>query len=578
MSNMEASIKTYNKMTVSLNKVNTTLMMTSVASEYAESAYKRIADACSQLNNKIKEVIYNTYRAHKANSHLVNIFDSVKNKIEEISGNTNKACNSYKNLSDTFDNLNSKVEEYKEKTSDLNEKVSITQDVEECEGESQSESEPEEIVLSEKILGIGSKIAGGFKTAFDMAAKGFGMFKNALNTIAPERMEKLSGMWNDAFSNMMSNVAAKLGPAFDKLEELMVSPAFQTLMGNIETAISCLVPVFAYIMGFAEPLLNIINQIFSFIIENSGTLVAVLLGIASAFGLITLATIIYNGVLQIQAAIANIAKIANGQLNMVISANPVMWIVKAIIVLIMILITLIATVEPVREAFAKLAVGFIGFIENGINLFLEALAGLAEGILNFAGGAINTFLDIFVNPFIDGINMIIGACNKVFGTDFKQLDHMSVDFSEKAESVSEAILSKKVDASGLKEAVGEGINNFDASKITDMLNPPVTDSFESGAELAGEKLGENPYPTPPMAAGGGGPQASNDMPMEEQDMQLLREVAERESLNSYTTMTPSVKIDVGNIHENADAEKIIQEIVERIIQEMEATAKGVVAV
>ncbi len=419
--------------------------------------------------------------------------------------------------------------------------------------------------------GIGSMIAGGLSSGFNMAVKGVGIIKNALNKIAPDRMAKLSDMWNDAFGSMAASLSVKLAPAFDKLEQFMVSPAFQTFMSNVEAAISCLIPVFTYIVGLAEPLLDKVNGIFSFLIDNSGTVAAVIMAIAGAIALLSLGMAIYSGVLKIQGTIATIAAGENAKLNAIMAMNPAVFIVGAVIALILILLTLIATVRPVREAFAKLAESFISFAENGINSFLEALAGLAEGILRFAGGAINTFLNIFVNPFIDAINKITGASNKIFGTDFKQLKHLSVDFSSKAESISESILSQRVNFSDAKKAVGESIRNFDANKIKSR----ITSAFELGSEKAGANLNQqNPYVQPPAATTG--PQTSNDVTMEDQDMQMLREVAERETINSYTTMTPSVKIDVGSINENADAEKIIQEIVDRIILEMEASAKGVV--
>lgn len=415
------------------------------------------------------------------------------------------------------------------------------------------------------------KMAAGLSVGFNIVSKGIGTVKDVLNQLAPDRMAKLSGMWNNTFSAMMANVAVKLNPTFDKLEQFMLSPAFRTFMNNIETALTCLITAFEYILGLAEPLTENINQAFSFILENSGTITAMLMAIATAIAILTLGMILYSAITKIQGTVASIAAGENAKLNAIMAMNPAIFIVGAIIALILILLTLIATVKPVREAFARLAESFISFAENGINRFLEALAGLAEGILNFAGGAINAFLNMFVNPFIDGINKIIHASNKIFGTDFKQLEHFSVDFSSKAESISESILSKRVNFSDAKKAVGEGIRNFDANKI----KSKITGAFELGSEKAGVNLNKQSHYVQPSTATTG-LQTSDHVSMQDQDMQMLREVAERESINSYTTMTPSVKIDVGSINENADAEKIIQEIVNRIIQEMEASAKGVV--
>lgn len=506
-----------------------------------------------KMNSSMQQWISNSTKASK----VTNTMSNVANKIK---GSLSNAKNGFLMLGKSIKNI--KIPKIKMPVPS----ASIT-----SMSASDNSKKPKKIKIGEKLSGIGGKIASGFQSGFSMAAKGVGIVTNALQKIAPERMAKLSGMWNNAFGGMAASLATKLAPAFDKLEQFMMSAAFQTFMSNLEGAISCLIPVFTYIVGLAEPLFDIINQAFSFIIDNSGTIITVLLAIAGAIALITLFMTIYNGVLTLQGIISSIVAGEVAILNAVMAMNPVIFIVSAIIVLIMILIALIATVKPVREAFAKLAETYLYLVEFGINCFIKALAGLAKGIVLFAQMGINAFLNTFVNPFIDAINQILDAIEFVTGKNFDRLQNVSVDFSENAEMISENILSKQVDLSEARKAVGDGIRNFDANKIT----KSIKGAFGKGAEGL-ENLGNKNAPTPPPMSNG--PQTNNDVNMQDQDMQLLREVAERESINSYTTMTPSVKIDVGNINENADSEKIIREIVEKIILEIEASAKGVVTV
>lgn len=160
------------------------------------------------------------------------------------------------------------------------------------------------------------------------------------------------------------------------------------------------------------------------------------------------------------------------------NANPTMFIIKAIILLIMAFITLIATMEPVRTAIADLTRKFFDFIEWGINGLIEGLASAAEGIIRFAGDGINTFLNIFVNPFVDGINLIIDGLNLV-GANINKLDHFSVDFSGAAEATGEFIRKGKVDLSGAKEAVAGAIENFSAEELMAKLG---ISSLEAGVD------------------------------------------------------------------------------------------------
>lgn len=403
----------------------------------------------------------------------------------------------------------------------------------------------------------------------DGITKGLGAVKKALTFIAPDRMKKISEAWNHAFRSMAANLAPKLKPAFDRLDELFKSEAFQLFMKNIEIGVSALIPVFTGLVSLAEPLLDVINAIFSFITSNSGAILGILVGIAAAFTLITTATTIYNGILVLQTLYTKMAAIAQKGLNTVITGNPIMFIVKAVIIFITALITLIATVEPVREAFARFAEGLIAFAENGVNHFFEAIAGLARGLVQFSNSAINGFLDTFVNPFIDGINLIAKAINHVFNKEIKPLDHMQVDFSNKAQSISESILSHKIDLSDAQNTVGNGIRNS-----ADHLSSLGLDALTSHAESM-ERQNPEGIKVKEVGMVHTLNRINEDVNVAEDDIELLRDVAEREMLQNFVSLTPSVKVDIGNINENADTDRLMGKVTDELLKEIKSSALGV---
>jgi hypothetical protein len=363
--------------------------------------------------------------------------------------------------------------------------------------------------------------------------------------------------WNDTWVQMGNKIADSLQPILLKVLALLNSKEFSIMLDLVIKIIEKIVAGICRLLDYLTPLMNIINEILGVVLENSHIVLAVLAAVAIAIGVITAATSIYNAILNIRIIKEKIMKAIQ-------EANPTMIVIKAIIILITALITLIATMEPVRKAVANLTRGFFDFVEGGINSFIDGLASAIEGIITFSGKGINTFLNIFVNPFIDGINLIISGLN-LLGANINNIDHLKVNFDGVAKNTGDFIRKGKVDLSGVRESVAGTIENFSAESLKKKIGLDKLQSDQSKVVGKGKDV--------PVAVN----KINDNVNIANEDVKLMRDVAEREMIQNFVTLTPTVSMDNMTVNENADADKLLGKITEALITEVSNSAQGVYA-
>lgn len=379
-------------------------------------------------------------------------------------------------------------------------------------------------------------------------------------------VNKIKEKWNNTWVDMGGRIATAIQPVLEKVLGFFDSKEFVAMLDLIMVIIEKIIGGVMMLLDYVKPLMDMINSMLSVVIENSHIVLAVLGAVALAIGAITLATTIHNAVMEIRIIKERILKAIQ-------EANPTMIVIKAIIILITILITLIATMEPVRTAVANLTRGFFDFVEWGINGLIEGLASAAEGIIRFAGDGINTFLNIFVNPFIDGINLIISGLN-MLGANIGKIDHLKVDFSGAAEATGKFIRKGKVDLSGAKEAVAGAIENFSADALKEKLGIAQLESKVEGTEQLqskGNGTGKS------KDVGVQVNKINDDVDIADEDVKLMRDVAEREMIQNFVTLTPTVSMGDMTVNENADADRLLGKITEALVTEVTNSAQGVYA-
>lgn len=69
----------------------------------------------------------------------------------------------------------------------------------------------------------------------------------------------------------------------------------------------------------------------------------------------------------------------------------------------------------------------------------------------------------------------------------------------------------------------------------------------------------------------------NDVNIAEEDLQLMRDVAEARYVQNFVTLTPTVQVSGNTINEKADISDLVDEIEKRLDNEIAASAEGVYA-
>ncbi|GEM_PF-482915 len=270
-------------------------------------------------------------------------------------------------------------------------------------------------------------------------------------------------MGNDI--SQMMDYLSQPGHAIDiiieKIEEMTAylnTPQGTALMNNISAALTTAANLLS---GF----LSIAINTYQFFADNWSWIGPIILGVAAAIGIVTAATLIYNGVMAVsnfieafsiaskaihagnsiaQAAALETATGAQVGLNTAMLASPVTWIIAAIILLIVAVYAVVGATNQLTGSSLS-ATGIIcgafaaagAFIWNTVigvinaiiqvvwSIFVEPFIGIVEWVLNVANGGFNTFGDAVANLigniiswFLSLGKVVTKIIDAIFGTDW----------------------------------------------------------------------------------------------------------------------------------------------------------------
>lgn len=268
-------------------------------------------------------------------------------------------------------------------------------------------------------------------------------------------------------------------------------------------------------------------------------------------------------------------------------ASAVAWMILnwQITLVIIVLAILIGAIMATGVTFGDV----IGFIVGLFYLLFAVVANVAIAIIN-ALIIVATFLyNIFINPIgavkmlfydmaafaVDQILWIAKALQDLVN----MIPGVNIPITAGLEDVKAKILAAKAEVAketGVKEAktikpldvgkqTSKGFNigkNFTNSFSSGGIkNPPgmssVTPSI-SGIGAAGKPKKVNSNPTGGKLDKVG--KIEDDIKITDEDIKLLKDIATTKFVNQYTTLRPEMNVTFGDIHENADVDKILSTI------------------
>lgn len=426
------------------------------------------------------------------------------------------------------------------------------------------------------------------------------------------RGEELNSIFEQA-PTIIQTIADYLGVPIGEIRAMaaegqitadIVKSAMLSSAGEINAQFNAMPYTFAQVWTMIQnilleafgPLIQAIGAGAQWVYDNWSTIEPVLLGIATAAAILTAAYLVHTAVTWLQVA-ANRALIAS------MLSNPILWIALLIGVLVGMIYKWIQSVGGLTNAWniCKLA---IMVVWNAIKLaffvgvywvidLVDKLklcwqkAGVA--IANFMGDmkvTVLTILQNMINGAIDIINKFINVLNKIPGVNINAIEH--VTFATTAAAENEAAKSARAeDLAAYEQELADAKAGRDAH--IDSLQAELDSSVDalSAAYAQGKaEAAANSSTEQDLMAGLSADTASIadstgsaavSLKETTEDLKYMRDFAEQEAINRFTTA--EVKIDMtgmtNHIDSDMDLDGVLTTFTEGFAEALEIAAEGV---
>lgn len=446
----------------------------------------------------------------------------------------------------------------------------------------------------------------------EMAADGelsADVVKAAIFSAADDINSKFNEMpmtWGQIWQSMQNTALIAFQPVLQRLNDLANSEAFQTF---IQGAIEAMATLANILLNIFE----LVGTVGGFIADNWSVISPIIYGVIAALAVYAAYLGIVKGIEIASAAATAIHSVAmsakigvmaalTGQTmaataaqmgyNGALYACPVVWIIVLII-------ALIAVIMAVCSAIAKMtgiANSGFGVITGGVNVVIQffknlgltvanialgignAIAALASNMMTAFHNAICSVQSWFYNLLSTALSVIEGICSALNKLPFVEFDYSGIssaadDYAAKA---SEAAGNKE-DYQSISDAFNEGFTTFDAFQ-----DGWASDAFNAGAAWGdgiadkvsnfslSDVFGQTDIPNvgdytsgfnDAIANSGVGDSIGNiddntgkikdSLDVTEEDLKYLRDIAEQEAVNRFTTA--EINVDMSGMQNTVNS-------------------------
>lgn len=216
-------------------------------------------------------------------------------------------------------------------------------------------------------------------------------------------------------------------------------------------------------------------------------------------------------------------------------------------------------IASVQALFYDLAVNVLGYIENmakGIEDLLNKIPGVEVSITSGISNLKNKLASKSAS-----IKDKAGLVEYVKSKDFMDYSSAATTGSNMGTNI----------YNGISDKLSSIANSF--SSLTNGTTSSGFSGLDNLNNLGNDNLGDIGTSSNPAKVEGTGSSGKVDVDMADEDLQYLRDIAEREYINKFSTATlaPNIQITFGDVHEEADIDKVTGRI-KKILQEEIATA------
>lgn len=466
----------------------------------------------------------------------------------------------------------------------------------------------------------------------DMAAEGeltAGVVKAAIFAAADDINAKFESMpmtWGQLWTSFTNTAMMAFQPVLQRLNDMANSDAFQAFVNSAVQAL-------ATVANIVLNIFSLIGSVGSFIADNWSVIGPIIYGVIGALavyygwlGLIKLASLA-------EAAATGVAAVAKGimaaatvvltgatwaqttaqmGLNSAMYACPIVWIIILIIALIALFYAAVAAVNKFAGTSVS-ATGIIcgafmvaaAFIGNLFVTLINFVIDIFVVLWNFIAAFANFFGNVFNDPvgsiarlFFDLVDTILSllqtlasAIDTIFGSDlagavqgwrdslggwvdstFGQGEEIMAKINAEDYHLDRFEYSGAWDAGySFGEGIDESIANFNLSDIFGATDIPSVEDYTSGFSGIGG-LGSD---VGSIADNTGA--IADSMDITEEELKYMRDIAEQEAVNRYTTAEISVDMSgmQNNINNNDDIDGFVSKLTDSVNEAVDNMTEGV---
>lgn len=428
----------------------------------------------------------------------------------------------------------------------------------------------------------------------EMASEGqlsASVVKNAMFTASDEINEKFNSMpmtWAQIWTKIKNYALMAFQPILQRISDIANSGQFNTFINNVINGL-------AIIGNVAVQIFDIIMQGVNWIAENWNIISPILAGIITAFVIWRAVTLALN--LTLLASPLGIIALAIG----VIIGLIVMWINKVgglKVAWLIVCDTLITAWNNVKAVF----IGGFYAILNGLDMFSYGWTVACIAISNIVGDLkviVLTIIQNMVNGAIDLINDLITSINKVTGLSLNTVSHVTwgaeaslinsaqkaargIEEQEKLRTVNENIANRDADYENMTRQMAmehqERLNQINLEKVNGALTDPVQNLLDkmngsNGFDYASmlENLNNNVAQTADNTG-----KVADTLDVAEEDLQYIKDLAEQDVINRFTTASISVDFtNTNRIENDMDLDGVVERIKDTIQEAVITSAEEV---
>lgn len=437
-----------------------------------------------------------------------------------------------------------------------------------------------------------------------------------------QKFAKMPMTFSDVWTSIKNIATYRSQEVMETVNKNLNSDTGQAIIQGINNSIGVLINTLGIVI-------TMVMSVASFFVDNWSVIEPIIWGVVGALGFYTGALMIHNGIqafsngLEALSAIAKyrsaratlanaaahsaeaveIAKatVAQASFNTALFACPITWIIAGIIAIIVIIYAAVAAVNKfagttysatgiicgvVLSALALIWNAVVGIVNAIIQfiwtIFAEPFIAIIEWVINVASGGFDSFGDAVANLigqiiswFLSLGKIVTRIIDAIFGTNWTagleslQDDVLQWGKNENALTVEWGELPSLErisysDAYNAGYSFGEGIDK----KLDSMFNFEMPDyevpDYSSLLSDIGTGVGDTAKNTKKTAD-------------KTEDLKYLRDIAERETINRFTTA--EIKVDMGGINNTVnnmqDLDGIMDYLKVGIEEQMQIAAEGV---